>query len=87
MNKPIALNVRVSGALSDFVSSNIGRDGLYDNASEYVRDLIRRDLARVEKERFDALKRELQHAFAQPESTSGPIDADAFIDRMKRRKQ
>lgn len=85
MNKPIALNVRVSGTLSEFVSSNIGRDGLYDNASEYVRDLIRRDLARVEQQRFEALKAELEQAFAQPESTAKPIDADAFVARMKQR--
>ncbi|MEO5494789.1 MAG: addiction module antitoxin [Sphingomonas sp.] len=83
----MALNVRVSGALSDFVAANVGDDGLYDNASEYVRDLIRRDLARVELERFEALKAELQHAFSQPESTAEPIDADAFITRMRQRRR
>lgn len=85
MNKPIALNVRISGQLSEFVADNIGDDGRYDNASEYVRDLIRRDLDRVERERFAALKAELQIAFAQPESDAEAIDADAFIARMKQR--
>ena len=32
--------------MSDFVSANVGNDGSYENVSEYVRDLIRRDQAR-----------------------------------------
>ena len=87
MSKPTALNVRVAGHLAAFVAANFGEDGLYDNASEYVRDLIRKDLARVEQERFAALKAELQTAFAQPESTAEAIDADAFIARMRQRKR
>lgn len=85
MNKPISLNVRISGPLSDFVSANVGDEGCYDNASEYVRDLIRRDLARVERERFEALKAELKAAFSQRDSVAQPIDADAFIARMRQR--
>ena len=85
MNKPTALNVRVTGELSDFVASNIGEHGLYENASEYVRDLIRRDFVRVEQERFEALRRELQVAFAQPDSTAEPLDADVLIARLKSR--
>jgi Arc/MetJ-type ribon-helix-helix transcriptional regulator len=48
MNKPVTLNVRISGALSDFVAANVSHDGTYENVGEYVRDLIRRDKERVD---------------------------------------
>jgi len=37
------MTVHLNEALSDFVSANVGESGTYDNASEYVRELIRRD--------------------------------------------
>lgn len=81
----ITLNVRISGALRDHVAENVGEDGLYENVSEYVRDLIRRDHARVEDERFQMLKTELQQAFAVPDSECVPFDADVFRARMLER--
>jgi len=77
----MTLNVRVSGALGEFVASNVGDDGAYENVSEYVRDLIRRDKERTEGERFDRLKAELTRAFAAPDSAYKPLDAEAVIGR------
>lgn len=57
------LNIRVNGPLADFIADNIGNDGLYDNASEHVRHLIRQDKERVGAARFATLKAELQRAF------------------------
>ena len=42
------INARLSGALSEFVSRMVGEAGLYETPSEYVRDLIRRDMERRE---------------------------------------
>ena len=42
------INARLSGALSEFVSRMVGETGLYETPSEYVRDLIRRDMERRE---------------------------------------
>jgi len=42
------MTVHLNEALSDFVSANVGESGTYDNASEYVRDPIRRDKERAE---------------------------------------
>ena len=81
MSKSMTLNVRVSGALGEFVAANVGDDGAYDNVSEYVRDLIRRDKERVENEAFERLKAELTRAFAAPESAYQSLDADAVIAR------
>lgn len=85
MSKTMTLNVRVSGALGEFVSANVGAVGTYENVSEYVRDLIRRDKERVEAERLALLKAELVNAFAAPESEYQVLDADAIIARNARR--
>ncbi|WP_197723225.1 ribbon-helix-helix domain-containing protein [Blastochloris tepida] len=77
------MTVRLSGALSDFVAANVGETGAYENVSEYIRDLIRRDKERVEKEAFDRLKAELTRAFAAPESSYQPLTAAEIIARNK----
>lgn len=84
MPKTMTLNVRVNGALGEFVASKIGDNGAYENVSEYVRDLIRRDKERTEAEQFDRLKAELTRAFAAPQSSYAPLDADAVIARNHR---
>ena len=69
------LNVRISGSLSDFVSEAIS-EGDYENVSEYVRDLIRRDKERAEREAFEAMKLRLQEAFATDDSDDEYLSAD-----------
>ncbi len=81
MSKAMTLNVRVSGALGDFVAANVGDDGAYENVSEYVRDLIRRDKERSEREMFERLKAELTRAFAAPDNAYRGLDADTVIRR------
>ncbi len=85
MPKPMTLNVRVSGALGEFVAANVGEDGSYENVSEYVRDLIRHDKERAENDTFDRLKAELARAFAAPDSAYQPLDADTVIRRGQQR--
>ena len=75
------MTVRLSGALSDFVAANVGENGSYENISEYVRDLIRRDKERAEREAFDRLKAELTRAFAAPGDSYKPLTAAEVIDR------
>lgn len=42
------INARLSQPLADFVGRMVGEGGLYETSSEYVRDLIRRDMERRE---------------------------------------
>lgn len=77
------MTVRLSGALSEYVSANVGESGYYENVSEYIRDLIRRDKERNEREAFDRLKAELTQAFAAPESSYQPLDAADVIARNR----
>ncbi|HEY3812958.1 MAG TPA: addiction module antitoxin [Caulobacteraceae bacterium] len=71
--------------LSEHVAANVGDDGAYENVSEYVRDLIRRDKARADDDAFDRLKAELTQAFAAPDSTYQALDASAVIERNVRK--
>jgi antitoxin ParD1/3/4 len=83
MSRTTTMTVRLSGALSDFVAANVGENGTYENVSEYIRDLIRRDSERVGKEAFDRLKAELVHAFAAPESSYESLTAAQVIARNR----
>lgn len=83
MSRTTTMTVRISGALSDFVSANVGEGGAYENVSEYIRDLIRRDKERIEREAFDRLKAELVHAFAAPEASYELLTAAEVIARNR----
>lgn len=77
------MTVRLSGALSDFVAASVGENASYENISEYVRDLIRRDKERAEQESFDRLKAELTRAFAAPGTSYRPLTAAEVIARNR----
>jgi len=77
----ITLNVRVGGALGEFVTAQVGDDGVYENVSEYIRDLIRRDKKDAESAAFDRLRAELTQAFAAPDEAYQPLDAETVIRR------
>ncbi|GGE37740.1 addiction module antitoxin [Marinicauda pacifica] len=83
MPRTTTMTVRLSEILSDFVAANVGEAGSYDNVSEYIRDLIRRDKARADEAAFERLKAELNHAFAAPDSTYQPLSAAEIIARNK----
>ncbi|WP_108485436.1 ribbon-helix-helix domain-containing protein [Oceaniglobus ichthyenteri] len=83
MSRTTTMTVRLGGALSDFVSANVGDDGSYENVSEYIRDLIRRDKERAEQEAFSRLKAELTHAFVAAEETYLPLTAAEVIARNR----
>jgi Arc/MetJ-type ribon-helix-helix transcriptional regulator len=83
MSKTSTMTVRLSGTLADFVATNVGENGSFENVGEYIRDLIRRDKERTEKAVFDRLKIELAHAFAAPESSYKLLTAAEVIARNR----
>ncbi|HRO57761.1 MAG TPA: CopG family transcriptional regulator [Burkholderiaceae bacterium] len=44
------INARLSQPLAEFVARMVGENGLYETPSEYIRDLIRRDMERRENQ-------------------------------------
>ena len=83
MARTTTMTVRLGGALSDYVSANVGDGGSYENVSEYIRDLIRRDKERSEETAFNRLKTELNHAFAAPEESYRSLTAAEVIARNR----
>lgn len=81
----MTLNVRLSDSLSDFVARTVGEDGAYATVDDYVRDLISRDKDRAEREAFEALRSELQRAFATPDDQYVKVDVEGFLDRARAR--
>ncbi|WP_428333709.1 ribbon-helix-helix domain-containing protein [Novosphingobium sp.] len=82
----MTLNVRVGGVLGEFVAANVGENGSYDNVSEYVRDLIRKDKALADEVAFERLKAELQAAFATPDDQYVTVSFDDVIARNRARR-
>lgn len=78
------MTVRISGELSEFVAANVSETGTYENVSEYVLDLIRRDKERVENEAFEKLKAELKLAFSSPEDSYVSMTSERFLARHRR---
>ena len=83
MSKQTTMTVRMSGVLSDFVASNVGEHGSFENVSEYLRYLVRKDKERKEQLDFERLKNELQLAFSAPDSAYSLLTADDIISRNR----
>ncbi len=84
MSRTTTMTVRVSGALSEFDAANVGESGAYENVSEYIRDLIRRDKERSDHQAFDRLKAEITRAFAAPDESYQSLTAAEVIARNRR---
>lgn len=83
MAQSTTLTVRLNGPLSEFIAENVGEYGTYDNVSEYIRDLVRKDKERSEAQAFDRLQAELVQAFREPESSYLPLTASEVIARNR----
>lgn len=76
------VNVRVTGKLRTHLQQQIGVHGLYENASEYMRALIRRDL-KGRQEAWKWLSKELEPALRADESAYVEVTVDEVIARNK----
>lgn len=82
-----AITIQFPGELENFVQQRVGSSGLYDSASEYIRDLVRRDYEREESRRWSCLESELMPGMKANESEFVPLEADSIITEAKARKQ
>jgi Arc/MetJ-type ribon-helix-helix transcriptional regulator len=76
------INVRIKGELQAHLQQQVGEHGLYENASEYIRALIRSDL-KSRSESWEWLKRELEPALRADESAFIAVTAEDVIQRNK----
>ena len=80
------INARLSQPLADFVAQMVGEHGLYETPSEYVRDLIRRDMERRAGQRMEdaVLTGYRDLAAGRMFASSGDFKADmAMLDRKE----
>ena len=74
------INVRIKGTLQAHLQQQVGDHGLYENASEYIRALIRRDL-KSRNESWEWLQRKLEPALRADESSFVAVTAEDVIRR------
>jgi putative addiction module CopG family antidote len=79
------VNVRVTGDLRNHLQQQISQFGLYENASEYIRDLIRRDL-KDRKAAWEWLRQELEPGLRANENQFIKVTAADVIKRNSRSK-
>ena len=75
------VNVRFPEKLRDFVEERSSR--LYGSASEYIRDLVRRDFEAEEARKSAWLKSELAPGMAADEKEFQAVTADDVIKRNR----
>ena len=74
------MNISLPDQMKSWVEAQ-SRDGTYSNASDYVRDLIRRDQAR--RQAIAEIQALVDEGIAS--GPAQPFDMDEFIARMKSR--
>ena len=79
------INVRFTGELQRFIQNRTGDSGLYGSASEYIRDLVRRDYEREERRRWQWLRQELKAGTDADEAVFVALDADEIILEAKKK--
>lgn len=80
------INVRFAGTLQQFIHQRVGGSGLYSSASEYIRDLVRRDYEKEEERKSEWLREQLRAGASADESEFIPLDADELLQKAKARK-
>jgi antitoxin ParD1/3/4 len=81
------VNVRFAGELQRFLQTRIGNSGLYGSASEYIRDLVRRDYEKEEERKWALLRQTLKSGLEADESEFATLDAEQVIAEAKSRRK
>ena len=79
-------NVRITGKLRRFIEEQTSPNGLYESASEYVRDLIRRDYQRLEERKWSWFMDQLRPGMEADKSEFVPFDPEGIIRAAKYEK-
>ncbi len=81
------INVRFAGELQRFIQTRTEADGLYASASEYIRDLVRRDYERTEQAKWRRLREELKAGAEADESDFVALDAAEILKEAKAQRK
>tara|TARA_R110001592_G_scaffold66617_2_gene204581 strand:- start:23947 stop:24222 length:276 start_codon:yes stop_codon:yes gene_type:complete len=79
------VTLRVSGSLRTHLEDCTGSNGEYETPSEYLRDLIRRDMERKEASKWERVRSSLNEALSFSESDFKSVDRAEFKNRALKR--
>ncbi len=79
------ITCRVSGDLEKHVEEQVSNEGLYESTSEYLRDLIRRDITERHAG-WSWLRAHLEPGLRAKDSEFIHLTADELIERNKARQ-
>ena len=79
-----SINVKLSGRLQEHIQQQIGEDGLYEDAGEYIRTLIRNDL-KSRDEAWSWLRDELAAGMRAGDEEFEAVTAEEVIARNQAR--
>jgi antitoxin ParD1/3/4 len=82
-----AFTIQFRGELENFVQQRVSTSGLYDSASEYIRDLVRRDYEQEESRRWAWLENEHATGMKADESEFVTLNVESILMEAKARKQ
>lgn len=81
------VNVRFKGELKHFIESRIDTSaGLYNSASEYIRDLVRRDYEAEEARKWAWLRAELKEGLEADPADFKALDADSVLQKARKQR-
>lgn len=78
------VNVRIPGCIYNHIQEICGEDGLYENASEFFRDLARRHYEQSENEKLLRLNATLAPLLNRPIEEFTPFDAEKDLEEIER---
>ena len=70
------VTLRLTGSLRKHLSECTGSNGAYETPSEYLRDLIRRDMENKESQKWEHLRTALAEGLESDESEYKALTAD-----------
>ena len=79
------VTLRISGSLRDHLEECTGVHGIYETPSEYLRDLIRRDMEQKDMEKWERLRMALAEGLSTKDSEYKSLSAADIKQRARKR--
>ncbi len=79
------VTIRLTGYLRDHLSECTGAHGVYETPSEYLRDLIRKDMEEKESQKWERLRTALAEGLESDESEYKALTADNIKCKARKR--
>jgi Arc/MetJ-type ribon-helix-helix transcriptional regulator len=79
------VTLRISGGLRDHIEECTGEHGLYETPSEYLRDLVRRDMEKNESEKWERLRMAITEGLSAKDSDYKELSAAGIKKRARKR--